>query len=81
VRDSRNRNRVGVVIQLRRSEEAISTLLFRAADLLESAVSAVQTAFAGTASGYEADVEANLMIHLTIRNVEGVALPPRKRVS
>jgi hypothetical protein len=63
---------------LRRSEEGSSTNLARAADLLDSAVTAVVSAFAkAPPTGYEADVEANLMIHLTIRDAEGVALLAR----
>jgi hypothetical protein len=64
---------------MRPSEEANFTHLARAADLLDSAVTAVHTAFAAAPpTGYEADVEANLMIHLTIRDVEGVALLARE---
>lgn len=53
--------------------------LARAADLLEAAVAAVSTAFASApTTAYEADVEANLIIHLTIRDAEGVALLARE---
>jgi hypothetical protein len=64
---------------MRLSEEANSTELARAADLLDLAVTAVYGAFAGAPpTAYEADVEANLMIHLTIRDAEGVALFARE---
>lgn len=55
------------------------TSLPRAAGLLESAVASVLKAFATAApTAYEADVEANLMIHLTIRDAEGLALLARE---
>lgn len=51
----------------------------RAADFLESAVASVLKALAAAPpTAYEADVEANLMIHLTIRDAEGVALLARE---
>jgi hypothetical protein len=55
------------------------TSLTRAAELLESAVASVLSALAATPpTAYEADVEANLMIHLTIRDAEGVAMLARE---
>jgi hypothetical protein len=64
---------------MRNSEEAASTNLARAAALLDSTVTAVLSAFAqAPPTGYEADVEANLMIHLMIRDAEGVAMLARE---
>jgi hypothetical protein len=52
--------------------------LVQAADVLDSAVPVVLAALERLSTPYEAEVEANLMILLSVRDAEGVALLARE---